>query len=553
MSDTTFAPHILDVAKRFWGEPNTRLSNGHDVRFGAHGSKSIDKSRGVWQDHERKTGGGVLDLVMQELSYSKREALDWLSKECGISVTKDKSKTPFALSNPVATYDYFDENGVLLFQVRRFEPKTFRQCAPDKNAKDGWSWSVKHVRKVLYKLPELVEAVGMDKTIYIVEGEKDVETLASHGFVATCNAGGAGKWLAEYNQFFRGANVIIAPDNDEAGEQHAVLVGGQLKDIAASVRVLRLPNLPEKGDVTDWFKSGGTFEAFLTHSAGAEPLSMAKPPSRFGAIWLKDIFNVKTRENWLIKNVLGQGDISCLFGDPGCGKSFMALDISMHIAYGKKMWNGHHVSHGGVIYIAAEGGKGLINRMKAWCIEHDVRRGEGIDKPFVLLTSSQIDLRAPEGSVAPLIQEAKAISACMPVPLRLIVIDTLSRVISGGNENSPDDMMAVITNCAKLQEELDSHVMIVHHKGKDDGRGPRGHSSLRGAMDTIIKAEKMQNGKGRWEVTKQKDGDGAVSDLFQLAPVAIGLDGDGEQQYSCVFKSEPPTTRWGSAPPTRSF
>ena len=92
----------------------------------------------------------------------------------------------------------------------------------------------------------------------IVEGEKDGNNLAKLGFVATCNAGGAGKWPPELNQHFTGANVVIIPDNDKAGRNHCKVVGEALKDVAASIEVLDLPGLPEKGDASDWIAAGGT-------------------------------------------------------------------------------------------------------------------------------------------------------------------------------------------------------------------------------------------------------------------------------------------------------
>jgi hypothetical protein len=179
---------------------------------------------------------------------------------------KDKSRSV------VAEYDYLDECGELLFQVVRFEPKTFRQRKPDGNS--GWTWSLGDVRRVLFKLPDLIEAIAADHPVFIVEGERDVLTLNKVGVVATTNAGGAGKWRPEFSEHLRGANVILIPDNDDNGWQHVNQVGASLTGIAARVRVLRLPNLPPKGDVSDWFASGGTreqFDALVAQAADWKP------------------------------------------------------------------------------------------------------------------------------------------------------------------------------------------------------------------------------------------------------------------------------------------
>src|SRR6202044_304078 len=108
-----------------------------------------------------------------------------------------------------------------------------------------------------YHLPELL-AADPAKSVFIAEGEKDVDNLRNHRVVATTNAGGAGKWKPSYNEFFRDRHVVILQDNDDAGQQHAEAVADSLRGTAASVRVLLLPELPPKGDVSDWLSDGGT-------------------------------------------------------------------------------------------------------------------------------------------------------------------------------------------------------------------------------------------------------------------------------------------------------
>ena len=168
----------------------------------------------------------------------------------------------------VAIYDYTDEQENLLFQVLRLEPKTFRQRRPARpddppdKVKNGWVWSVKGVRQVPFRLPELLEALALEQRVFIVEGEKDVVTLARHGITATCNAGGAGKWRADFAEHLVGADVVILPDNDAPGRAHALDVARSLAGKAARIRIVDLPGLPDKGDVSDWFAAGGTVETF---------------------------------------------------------------------------------------------------------------------------------------------------------------------------------------------------------------------------------------------------------------------------------------------------
>ncbi|MFG0304815.1 MAG: hypothetical protein ACF8Q5_01235, partial [Phycisphaerales bacterium JB040] len=147
-----------------------------------------------------------------------------------------EERGPGARPEIVDTYDYTDEDGRLLSQAVRFFPKDFRQRTPD--GRGGWSWKLNGVRRVLYRLPQVLEAVSMDKLIHLCEGEKDVHALESIGAVATTNPMGAGKWRAEYSESLRGARVRIIADRDEAGLEHAQTVARALEGIAETVEIL---------------------------------------------------------------------------------------------------------------------------------------------------------------------------------------------------------------------------------------------------------------------------------------------------------------------------
>lgn len=170
----------------------------------------------------------------------------------------------------IAEYLYCDEDGTILYRAVRTEPKGFYQQRP--GAHDGgWLNGVGNdVRRVLYHLPALL-AAAPEVTVYIAEGEKDVENLRMAGLVATTNVGGAGKWRSEYNESLRDRHVAILPDNDNPGRAHAAQVAAALHGIAASVKIVPLPGLPEKGDVSDWLTSGGTVAALDELVATAPP------------------------------------------------------------------------------------------------------------------------------------------------------------------------------------------------------------------------------------------------------------------------------------------
>src|SRR5262249_35656556 len=162
----------------------------------------------------------------------------------------------------VATYDYRDEQGNLLYQTVRYDPKDFRQRRPD--GKGSWLWNLQGVRRVLYRLPQLY-AAPTEQPVFLPEGEKDVDNLTKVGLPATTNACGAkAEWLPDYSESLRGRHVFIISDNDDPGRDHAEAAAQALYGVADGVTVLVLPDLPEKGDVSDWLEiEGNDKEALL--------------------------------------------------------------------------------------------------------------------------------------------------------------------------------------------------------------------------------------------------------------------------------------------------
>lgn len=179
----------------------------------------------------------------------------------------------------VATYNYTDENGEVLFQAVRYEPKSFSQRAPD--GRGGWKGNVKGVRKVPYRLPELI-AADPKKPVFICAGEKDADNVRSLGFVATTNAAGEGKgkWLPEFNDFLRDRNVVILCDNDLTGLARGTEIRSSLKGIAKNVDVVHFPELPEGGDVSDWIERGGSRASLIDRikESREEVVSLSLPP-----------------------------------------------------------------------------------------------------------------------------------------------------------------------------------------------------------------------------------------------------------------------------------
>lgn len=241
---TPTVDEVIAVARKLWGPENPKLSSKAEMRWGTHGSKCLDLKELVWKDWDptaEHKGGGWSDLY--RLAGVKANGHD---PDDGV----------------VVTYDYRDEGGRVLFQVVRKPGHRFLQRRRD-GANGLWIWNLDGVRRVIYRLPEVLLLDAATETVFVTEGEKDADNLARLGFVTTTNPGGAGKWREEYSEFLAARNVIILPDNDGPGRTHAAQVKAALDGVANSVRVLELPGLGEKGDVSDWIAKGGTRDALL--------------------------------------------------------------------------------------------------------------------------------------------------------------------------------------------------------------------------------------------------------------------------------------------------
>jgi hypothetical protein len=253
------------VCAQLLREPNARLSRPpRDVRYGSNGSLSVNFETGQFYDHEAKIGGGVLALIQHKLPCGNDGALAWL-RDKGLlqpgRVVTPSEKDDGRPRRMVCAYDYFDENGTLLHQTIRYEPKTFRQRRPDPDDPAKWIWNLKGVRTVLFLLPEVLQAVKDGKPVYVVEGERDALALRVLGLTATCNPMGAGKWRDEYSDFLRDGDVVLVEDNDDPGRKHVEHVARSLSGVAKRVRALDIskiwPECPERGDISNWLKEGG--------------------------------------------------------------------------------------------------------------------------------------------------------------------------------------------------------------------------------------------------------------------------------------------------------
>ena len=244
---------FLDVVNSTTGEQAKENGIGWVARCPAHDDKTPSLSITEGDDGRVLVhchAGCPADAICEAVGLKMTDLMPKRTNSVGGS-TKSNGRPRI-----IDTYDYNDENGKLLFQVVRMEPKGFRQRQPKPGG--GWNWSVKGVQVVPYRLSELL--AKPKHLVFVVEGEKDVDNLARIGVLGTCNAGGSGKWKAEHAEFLRGRSVCILADNDEAGQKHAEQVARTSQGLATVVRIINLPGLPLKGDASDWIAAGGTID-----------------------------------------------------------------------------------------------------------------------------------------------------------------------------------------------------------------------------------------------------------------------------------------------------
>jgi Family of unknown function (DUF5906) len=290
MSFPSFDAYCEAACIKLWGQPDSRTKK--ELRWNGGGSndgRSYDIRKRFWFDQGQKRGGSTLELVDYTKGRPQRplkgKAFFEVWREAHtMGIVPDPAPAPNGRTKwPIlAIYPYTDENNVLLFEVVRFDTtnreERFRQRRPDGSG--GWIWDLKGVRRVLFRLPELVAAVKAGQRVLICEGEKDCLTAVKLGYAATTMCGGVGKWRKEYTEALAGADVAIISDNDPQakdpqtglpafhpdgqpklpGQDHAASVARRVSRVAASVRVIMF----QQKDLSDWVAAGGTREQLDT-------------------------------------------------------------------------------------------------------------------------------------------------------------------------------------------------------------------------------------------------------------------------------------------------
>jgi hypothetical protein len=439
-----------------------------------HGQGRGDRNRSL----SLRDGPDGLLLVKCHAGCETRDVLGWMQRQgWPINITTKKVNNgsgPGSSAQPIirATYDYTDESGNLLFQVVRFEPKGFRQRQPD--GKGGWNWNLTGVRRVLYRLPEVIEAVASERTIFIVEGEKDADAAWKIGLPATCNSGGAGigKWRQEYSATLRNADAVVVPDHDDAGYAHMKATADSLVGVARRVRIFSLakhwPDCPKGGDLSDWLAVGGTREQLDT--------LIEQTPEWFAPVSRNDM-NKATglmarcaadippeKISWLWPGRLARGKHTTIGGDPGTGKSQILIRIAAAITTGGSWPCAEGTAPPGyVVLLSAEDGAAdtVVPRLMAAgadlnrVVLVDGVREESGQRAFDL----QRDLGLLEGEITKLKTEGKDVL--------LVGIDPVTAYMGGGiNGDRNTDVRRVLSPITDLAERAKVAVATITHFNK---------------------------------------------------------------------------------------
>ena len=424
----------------------------------------------------------------------------------------------------VATYSYVDIDGKLLYQVVRLDPKDFRQRRPDGNG--GWIWKLDE-RRVLYRWSELLKYP--DGTVFACEGEKDADRVAELGHCATTVAHGL--WTPECIKALAGRDVVILEDNDDAGRVKALAAAKALHGTAKTIRVVSLPNLPEKGDISDWLNTDqARAEKFVDVCFAVS--EWAPTNTTTGSSWKYYNDEKPTAPRWLIKSILPENGAGILSGMWGTFKTTVALDMSICVMADLPFASRYKIKRrGAVLYFALEGEGAVPARLSAIAGHHGITG----PLPFAwrgncppLVDKNSTDLLCGIANEA-----ASDLDKKFSLPVSLIWLDTMITAAgyASGEDNDTAASQKVMAVLRSLSQRTGALVMGVDHFGKVIETGTRGSSAKEGAADVVIVllADRELSGgvkNTRLAVRKQRDGMSGLEMPFTVKAAETGTDED---------------------------
>lgn len=438
-------------------------------------SLSVSTEKGCWKCHAGCGAGGILDFEQKFSSCDKETAMVRLAEIIGIPQLNLGQK-------PEAVYSYTDAFGKEVFQVVRYHGKRFTQRHSDGNG--GWIYKTQDLKMVLYRLPEVITA----KNIIICEGEKDADNLtaalkgSAHLAVTTCPRG-AGKWQDQFSVFLAGKQVLILPDNDDAGRAHADTVARSAYRYALGVKIVALPDLPLKGDVSDYLK---------THS-GADLIATAKSvgwwhPSQNETSLFMSVTQFEERAadvvDWMVEGVIQRGANGMLIARPKSGKSFAVLDLAIALASGQKWLDFYIPKRVRTAIVSREDHYGLTQWRERKLSQARNLHAADLDGWLYVNAKGlkpKVMLDYPE-DVAALVADLKRYQT------EFLILDVM-RVLHSAEENDNTEMQKVIDVLNSIQVETGASICLIHHDNKRDDatltERARGASAIAGWAEFI--------------------------------------------------------------------
>jgi putative DNA primase/helicase len=455
----------------------------HDDR---QASLSVHVDKGVWKCHAGCGQGGIVEFEKRISNCEASTAWANIAGVCGI-----KGDNLFQ-KQPEAVYRYTDEDGVLLFEKLRYPGKRFSQRA--KNAEGTCRYNLDGVRKVLYRLPEVIRA----SDVIVTEGERDADRVsglklsghpsAPHSRVAvTTNFDGAGKWRSEYNPYFAGKHVVIFPDNDTPGKRHAADVAASVHQYARDVRIVELPGLAEKGDVSDYLDLH-TAEDLLGEIRKAPKWK----PEKTGLLVEAPEFLVTASPeiDWLVKGVIQRGSNGFICADPKVGKSWLAVDLALSLALGLPWLGLDSPGPLRTALISREDNPALTRwRMDRLLVGKERNRADLQDRLYINTREQSPNFKIDVDELfAPMLAELRAVKP------EFVLLDVFNRLHSA-DENDNTEMRVVMDHADRLQREVGCSIGIVHHYNKT-GEGSitqrlRGAGSIAGWAEWLVGLSRM--------------------------------------------------------------
>ena len=263
-------------------------------------------------------------------------------------------------------------------------------------------------------------------------------------------------------------------------------------------------------------------------------IKQSKPTFKFGQIEMSQgSFGYNVQQSWIVKKIIPKKSFSLLYSPPDSFKSFIAIDISCSVATGIS-WGDFKTIRGAVIYIAGEGQYSISKRIKAWEIANNTQAEN------LWLIDKAIKISNPQWCDE-LIELIKNFEHQMGLKVELVVIDTLARCFTG-DENSPTDMEAFITACDTIRYMTDTSILTVHHSGKDTSKGPRGHTSLLGAVDCDLKVQRITKTNNKVKITNDKQKDSARAPVLTLTfeEIDLGIKCEDNEAITSLVRIKSP-------------